>query len=87
MCAMTTLALLALLVLVTAGLYLRQSSRLFSVVPLSLIAGLALLLLAGAPGVSLYALTLGWESVPEQLISVVFATLFFGKALIPLREI
>ena len=86
MCAMTTLALLTLVVLVTAGLYLRQSSRLFSVVPLSLIAGLALLL-AGVPAVSLDAITFGWESVPEQLISVVFATLFFGKALIPLREI
>ena len=84
---MTSLAILLLVVLVTAGLYLRQSMRLFAVVPLALIAGIVLLLLSGFPGFDGLGLTQGWSGVPEELISVVFATLFFGKALIPLREI
>lgn len=84
---MTSLAILLLVALVTAGLYLRQSMRLFSVVPLALIAGIVFLLLSALPGFTALGLTQGWSGVPEELISVVFATLFFGKALIPLREI
>lgn len=70
-----------------AGIFAyHRRSTLFQLLPLSLISGAVLLILAGqSDGVS--DLVADWASLPALLINVVFATLFLGRRIIPLRRI
>jgi glutamate:Na+ symporter, ESS family len=81
------LGLLLLLLLSLAGIFaFHRRSTLFQLLPLSLIFGAVFLLLSSASD-RISELTGQWSDLPGLLINVVFATLFLGRAIMPLAKI
>ena len=83
---MSAIGLIVLVTLVFASLALQARGKFFSVIPLSLLAAITIVVTNQFLPDATSILIEGWGELPEVFITVVFATLFFGKPLISLRR-
>lgn len=77
---------LSLICLVSLFFYSKKHA-LFQLIPFGLVAGIIILLASQGQNHTVDHFTAGWASLPGIMINVVFATLFFGKKLIGVRNI
>lgn len=83
---MSALSLVVLALVVLLSLSLQTRSKFFAIIPLSLIAAIGILSFNEFQPTVTAGLVGGWEELPEIFITIVFATLFFGKPLISLKR-
>jgi glutamate:Na+ symporter, ESS family len=83
---MSALSLVVLLAVVLASLALQTRGRFFAIIPLSLLVAIGIVGIDQVAPSQVSLLVSGWEALPEIFITIVFATLFFGKPLVGLKK-